>query len=72
MLHRGHSGNNRRFVYKIKANNEEITEEEINELIKEALELSNINKVANNGKGITLGIYENNEYYEYQITRLYK
>ena len=56
----------------IKANNEEITDSEIDELLKEAKEQSSSKKTANNGKGISVGISNANEHYEYQVIRLYK
>lgn len=55
----------------IKANNDKITEDEIDELISEAQELSSDKKTANNGKGINIGIFENEDHIEYQITRIY-
>lgn len=55
----------------IKANNDKITEKQVDELISEAQKLSSENKTANNGKGLNLGIFENNEHIEYQITRIY-
>jgi len=56
----------------IKANNEKITDSEIENLIKEAKEKSSSKKSANNGKGISVGLLETNEHYEYQVIRLYK
>lgn len=55
----------------IKANNNDLTDEEIDNLIEEAQELSSSKQVANNGKGITVGLSENDTTYEYQIVRLY-
>ena len=57
--------------YLIKANNSEITETEIDELIKNAEELSKEGKTVNNGKGISLGIFEGDTYFSYQINRYY-
>ena len=56
----------------IKANNEEITDYEIDELLKEAKEKSSAKEKANNGKGISVGISNANDHYEYQVIRLYK
>lgn len=56
----------------IKANNEEITDSEIDELLKEAKEKSSSKKTANNGKGISVGIANANDHYEYQVIRLHK
>lgn len=56
----------------IKANNEEITDSEIDELLKEAKEKSSAKETANNGKGISVGISNANDHYEYQVIRLYK
>ena len=56
----------------IKANNEEITDSEIDELLKEAKEKSSTKETANNGKGISVGISNANDHYEYQVIRLYK
>lgn len=55
----------------IKANNNELTDTEIDELIEEAKKASKDKKVANNGKGITVALAENETTYEYQIVRLY-
>lgn len=56
----------------IKANNEEITDSEIDELLKEAKEKSSAKEAANNGKGISVGISNANDHYEYQVIRVYK
>lgn len=56
----------------IKANNEEITDSEIDELLKEAKEKSSAKATANNGKGISVGISNANDHYEYQVIRVYK
>ena len=42
------------------------------ELLKEAKEKSSAKKTANNGKGISVGISNANDHYEYQVIRLYK
>lgn len=57
--------------YLIKANNQEITEAEINTLISEVKEKVNSGKTANNGKGISLSYTESDDVYQYQILRLY-
>lgn len=56
----------------IKANNYELTEDEIDTLIKDAKTLSKDNGMSNNGKGISVGIVETDNHYEYQVKRLYK
>lgn len=56
----------------IKANNENITDSEIETLLKEAQEKSSSKKSANNGKGISVGIIETKDHIEYQVIRLYK
>lgn len=56
----------------IKANNAEITDSEIDTLLKEAKEKSSSKETANNGKGISVGISNANDHYEYQVIRLYK
>ncbi len=56
----------------IKANNEELTEDEIDTLIKDAKALSKDEEFANNGKGISVAILESDSHYEYQVKRLYK
>ena len=58
--------------YLIKANNNEITDEEIYTLIANSKELSSSKTSANNGKGISVGYIEDDENYEYQVIRLYK
>ena len=57
--------------YLIKANNQEITEAEINTLISEVKGKANSGKTANNGKGISLSYTENDDVYQYQVLRLY-
>lgn len=56
----------------IKANNNEITNSEIESLIKEAKEKSTSKETSNNGKGISVGFLETENHYEYQVIRLYK
>ena len=56
----------------IKANNSEITDEDVTYLIEEA-ENQKINSLSsNNGKGISVGIFEGEEHTEYQIIRAYE
>lgn len=56
----------------IKANNSEITDIEIDTLIKEANEKSSLKESAYNGKGITVSYSEDDETYQYQVNRMYK
>lgn len=56
----------------IKANNENLTDSDIDYLINDAKNLSNDKKTSNNGKGISVGYVDNGEKIEYQVIRLYK
>ena len=56
----------------IKANNENLTDSDIDYLINDAKNLSNDKKTSNNGKGISVGYVDNGEEIEYQVIRLYK
>ena len=56
----------------IKANNNQITDSEIDTLLKEAKTKPISGEAANNGKGISVGYTENEEKYQYQVLRLYK
>ena len=56
----------------IKANNENLTNSDIDYLINGAKKLSNDKKTSNNGKGISVGYIDNGEEIEYQVIRLYK
>ena len=56
----------------IKANNSEITDTEIDTLIKEAKEKSSSKESTYNGKGITVSYSEDDETYQYQVNRMYK
>lgn len=56
----------------IKANNVELTDSEIDELLKDAKEKQELKQTANNGKGISVGIVESDDHFEYQVIRLYK
>lgn len=58
--------------YLIKANNSELTDDEIKTLIDDAKRLSPEEKKANNGKGISVDLVETEEVSEYHITRLYE
>lgn len=57
--------------YLIKANNPDITTEEINELLTEANNSASSGKTVNNGKGIDIGYVDNEDNYQYQVIRLY-
>ena len=57
--------------YLIKANNPDITAEEINELLTEAKNSASSGKTVNNGKGIDIGYVDNEDNYQYQVIRLY-
>lgn len=54
----------------IKANNSEITDEEVEKLITDAKEVSTEKKGANNGKGISVAFAENETDCEFQVVRL--
>lgn len=56
----------------IKANNNQITDSEVDTLLEEAKTKANSGKTANNGKGISIGYTEDDETYQYQVLRLYK
>lgn len=56
----------------IKANYNEATETEIDTLLEEAKTKSTTGKTAYNGKGISVGYLDNNDYYQYQVLRFYK
>ena len=58
--------------YLIKANNEEITDSEIETLLKEAKNNASAGKTSNNGKGISVGFLQADNHYEYQVIRLFK
>ena len=58
--------------YLIKANYNEATEDEINTLLEKAKTKSATGKTAYNGKGISVGYLDNNDYYQYQVLRFYK
>ena len=58
--------------YLIKANYNEATETEIDTLLEEAKTKSTTGKAAYNGKGISVGYLDKNDYYQYQVLRFYK
>ena len=58
--------------YLIKANNESITDEEINTLLEESKKLATSGETSNNGKGISIGYIDNADNVQYQVIRLYK
>lgn len=56
----------------IKANKADLTEQEIENLVKEAKANIKTNEMTNNGQGISVAIIETDNHYEYQVKRLYK
>ncbi len=56
----------------IKANNSNITDNEIDSLLQEAKVKSTSGETANNGKGISIGYIEKNASYQFQVLRSYK
>ena len=58
--------------YLIRANNNQITDSEIDTLLEDAKTKPNSGKPANNGKGISIGYTENDEVNKYHVLRLYK
>ena len=56
----------------IKANYNEATRDEINTLLDEAKTKSTTGKTTYNGKGISVGYLDSNDYYQYQVLRFYK
>lgn len=56
----------------IKANNSNITDNEIDSLLQEAKVKSTSGETANNGKGIFIGYIEKNDSYQFQVLRSYK
>lgn len=58
--------------YLIKANNPDITDEEITSLLTEAKNAADSGKTVNNGKGIDIGYVDNEDNYQYQVIRLYE
>ena len=66
------SNANEYMEYLIKANNPDITTEEVNSLITEAKNSASSGKTVNNGKGIDIGYIDNDDNYQYQVIRLYE
>lgn len=58
--------------YLIKANNSEITDNEIETLLEDVKTKTNSGETTNNGKGISIGYTESDDTYQYQVLRLYK
>ena len=56
----------------IKANNSNITDNEIDSLLQEAKVKSTSGETANNGKGISIGYIEKNDSYQFHVLRSYK
>lgn len=56
----------------IKANYNKATDAEIDTLLKEAKDKLNSGKTAYNGKGISVGYLDKDDYYQYQVLRFYK
>ena len=56
----------------IKANNSNITDNEIDSLLQEAKVKSTSGETANIGKGISIGYIEKNDSYQFQVLRSYK
>ena len=48
------------------------TDTEIDTLLEEAKDKSSSGKTAYNGKGISVGYLEKDDYYQYQVLRFYK
>lgn len=58
--------------YLIKANNNEITDDEASKLVSDAKSLADSKKTANNAKGISVGFFKGEAHTEIQVMRLYK
>lgn len=56
----------------IKANDNELTDEQINELLEQARDGEPEGKTGNIGTGISVGMYEDDEDYIYEVIRLYR
>ena len=56
----------------IEYDNNEATENEINTLLEEAKTKSTTGETAYNGKGISVGYLDKDNYYQYQVLRFYK
>ena len=58
--------------YLIQANNSDITDSEVNELMELARDSVDEGKTVNNGKGIDVGYVDSADNYQYQVIRLYE
>lgn len=58
--------------YLTKANSNEITDNEIDILLKDAKDIASSGETSNNGKGISIGYIEKDDSYQYQVLRWYK
>ncbi len=56
----------------IKANYNKATDTEIDALLEEAKDKSSSGKTAYNGKDISVGYLDKDDYYRYQVLRFYK
>ena len=56
----------------IKANNADLTDEEINTFVEDTKKDKNGDEMTANGKGLYATIVETDNHYEYQVKRLYK
>ena len=56
----------------IKANNSDITTDEVKELMAKAKKSASMGKTVNNGKGIDVGYVLSEDNYQYQVIRLYE
>ena len=66
------STTNEYMKYLIQANNSDITDSEVNELMELARDSADEGKTVNNGKGIDVGYVDSADNYQYQVIRLYK
>lgn len=58
--------------YLIKANNDDMFDTDVTKILEIAKSLKSSYQTANIGTGIDLGIYEDEEHIQYQITRIYE
>lgn len=56
----------------LKANNNKLTDEDIDVLISDSKKISSKSENAQSGKGIALALKETDDYYNYQVIRIYK
>ncbi len=54
----------------VKANNLEMTDEQVDVLFQEALEFIDTPDMANNGNGLWLGVTKSDDHYDYQVQRV--